>query len=266
MIEAASELLQGHRYTPEWWSRTRDIRRHSCVRTPQFRSRAVEWTRRASYLGAKGRKCFREKHHAAPLTQPVGDPTGWSTKMTARPITTAGSRPRRSTRQAVGRVPRLLLGKGKQITRLPRSHKARAASANANAITAVAVRTSGRIRGDTPFSVGAHMQPPAQVQNAELPAERQRLELRRRAMDAARSVGLAPPQPAITPRSTRVQVQGPRGTCEITGGSVRDVEPAARVRSRDRKRGRVREGSGGDSEAQGIAIAAPSSSASATGV
>ena len=29
------------------------------------------------------------------------------------------------------------------------------------------------------------MQPPAQVQNAELPAERQRLELRRRAMDAA---------------------------------------------------------------------------------
>ena len=93
------------------------------------------------------------------------------------------------------------------------------------------------------------MQPPAQVQNAELPAERQRLELRRRAMDAARSVGLAPPQPAITPRSTRVQVQGPRGTCEITGGSVRDVEPAARVRSRDRKRGRVRNGNGSDSSA-----------------
>ena len=93
------------------------------------------------------------------------------------------------------------------------------------------------------------MQLPAQVQNAELPAERQRLELRRRAMDAARSVGLAPPQPAITPRSTRVQVQGPRGTCEITGGSVRDVEPAARVRSRDRKRGRVRNGNGSDSSA-----------------
>ena len=93
------------------------------------------------------------------------------------------------------------------------------------------------------------MQPPAQVHNAELPAERQRLELRRRAMDAARSVGLAPPQPAITPRSTRVQVQGPRGTCEITGGSVRDVEPAARVRSRGRKRGRVRNGNGSDSSA-----------------
>ena len=145
VIEAASELLQGHRYTPEWWSRTRDIRRHSCVRTPQFRSRAVEWTRRA--IWGQGRKCCRGKHRAAPLTQPVGDPTGWSTKMTARPITTAGSRPRRTTRQSVGRVPRLLLGKGKQITRLPRSHKARTASANANAITTVAVRTGGRVRG-----------------------------------------------------------------------------------------------------------------------
>ena len=169
--------------------------------------------------------------------------------MTARPITTAGSRPRRSTRQSVGRVPRLLLGKGK--------HKKNAASSLAQSQGRDCEREREH-RGRSPHersnsrtrpSRWEPMQLPAQVQNAELPAERQRLELRRRAMDAARSVGLAPPQPAIMPRSTRVQVQGPRGTCEITGRLVCDVEPAARVRSRGRKRGRVRNGSGSGTSA-----------------
>ena len=166
----------------------------------------------ARYLGAKGRKCCRGKHRAAPLTQPVGDPTGWSTKMTARPITTAGSRPRRSTRQAVGRVPRLLLGKqGKAnnaVSSLAQSQGRERERERDHRGRSPHERSNSRTRP----SRWEPMQPPAQVQNAELPAERQRLELRRRAMDAARSVGLAPPQPALTPRFTRVQVQGPRGT------------------------------------------------------
>ena len=180
MIEAASELLQGHRYTPEWWSRTRDIRRHSCVRTPQFRSRAVEWTRRAIWGPRDGNAA------GEPPRSPF-DPASWRSdrlehkddssanyngRKSTTPVDTTGgwasTAPATGQGKANNAASSLAQSQGRERER-ERDHHGRS--------------PHGRSSSRTRPSRWEPMQPPAQVQNAELPAERQRLELRRRAMD-----------------------------------------------------------------------------------